>query len=155
MEEKLFDDLTGNENLQEWIQRKVVEEYFDLSTLHGAVSDTFLKELTDSTEGYNSFEAREKTLSYLLPLLQQGKLKVKVINWVKRFPNEEEKKKILPDQIGKELDFPEVIIECPPAQPEAIVAEIRERWNTVSEKDRSSFEEWSVLFTLPENEWAM
>jgi len=76
---------------------------------------------------------------------------------VERFPNEEEQRMSM-EARGVRIDqklywLPSKI--WTDLTPEQAINMIREKWNAVLEEDRSFFEEWSVLFTLPENEWAM
>ncbi len=96
-----------------------------------------------------SKENHEKFLSYLLPLLEQGKLKVKVRTKARLSLTEVDIHEKITKKYGNE-DEKEYSL---PSQAKDAIEDIRKRWTTVSEEDRSIFEEWGVLFTLPENEW--
>jgi hypothetical protein len=129
----------------------------------------------DSVTEFNSQTPfiREKFLQeYLLPLLKDNKLKVKIYDLDMREMTIEEK--IIS---GDPIDQTQVVSNTAKAHinltPEQAINMIRERWNsyptdfvnTPYEKRNAeqkkqeyflqTFESWGVIFTLPENEWAI
>ena len=120
----------------------------------------------------NEIELQSKTLEYLLPLLQSGKIKVSVSYQHRRHPTEEDKKKYGQNLEDKPMYFlDETKIYNNPHQAEQAIEDIRTRWASykvkeeiihdminASEEDkqawriRSTFEQLAVLFALPESE---
>ena len=117
-------------------------------------------------------ENQSKTLEYLLPLLQNGKIKVSVSTENRRYPTEEDKKKYGRNLEHKFMYFSDdTKIYNDPSQASEAIEDIRTRWASykvkediihdminASEEDRqawtirSTFEQLAVLFALPESE---
>jgi hypothetical protein len=120
-------------------------------------------------------QTRNLTLSYLLPLLQAGKLKVKVRGQkaIPVTPEDEQRNPSAFKGVQFKYGSDNEIIYDKPEDAAAAIADIRTRWNAIplpdptikredlSETDRnnlsllSMFEQFGVLFTLPENDWMM
>ena len=119
----------------------------------------------------NKAETQSKTLEYLLPLLQSGKIKVSVSYLNERHPTEADKKKYGRNLEHKFMYFSDdTKIYNDPSQASEAIEDIRTRWASykakediihdminASEEDRqawtirSTFEQLAELFALPES----
>ncbi len=168
-----FDDY-GNERFRyKLLQEK---DALGLNEMYGAFATKYIPDC-NTPEKWLSQESRERFFTYLLPLLQDGKLKVKIVDLEMRTANDEERQKYFKIH-GRNLPENDMIMwrtknEYSNLPPEQAVALIREKWNsfptdfisvayanrTPEQKEQaerlSLFEQWEVLFTLPQNEWAM
>jgi hypothetical protein len=101
---------------------------------------------------WRSKENREKFLFYLLKLLKEGQLKVKV-RTPKELPLTEEEKR---EKVHRKWGYENEIEYSSPEQAEVAIEDIRRRWNAITTDEYlDHFEHWCVLFTLPENEWIL
>ena len=120
----------------------------------------------------NEIELQSKTLEYLFPLLQSGKIKASVSYLNERHPTEVDKRKHgrnLEDKPMYFLDNTKIYNDS--SQSKEAIEDIRTRWASykvkediihdminASEEDRqawtirSTFEQLAVLFALPESE---
>lgn len=151
--EYFFDDY-DNPVRKDYFRQKLVDEngYVDLSAMYFATDNKHLIEQGDITA------AREATLQYLLPLLKEGKLRVKVT--IPRLATEEEV-----ENIKKSLNDPwleknqRVGITCVTAstkiytreESEEAIESMQKAWND-PEVPVTAFE-MDVLFTLPQNKF--
>jgi hypothetical protein len=164
--EKLFNDLSDPEMLQYML-------YDDKSSVGLNEFKSRISNLTMKNENgsWNDTEILEKTLSYLMPLLKEGKLKVRVKDFIERPLTKQEVKEKASRAFVSANER-----ECDQSsQAEEAIADIRKRWNAIPQdeikkmgnrpyiewteeakrqsRDLSSFEQLGIIFTLPENNW--
>lgn len=162
---ELFNDLRDP---WDWIKIDLYESWYTLWLYR------FLTQILSNKDIENIENGKEKqfeaTLDYLSDLLRKWKLKVKLnkslhtrkevedvlqsikdperIDWYNKFLNN--KKNEEPYSIvttDKEYTLEESV---------QAINDIKEKWYSFdSEKDRKHFEDFWVMFTLPENEWMM
>ena len=162
MEEKVFSDLGDFEmiNYQLYIHNGTI----GLNEVAARISEKY--------DTKNEIELQSRTLEYLLPLLQSGKIKVSVSTENRRHPTEADKKKYGQNLEDKPMYFlDETKIYNNPHQAEQAIEDIRTRWASYKVKEdiihdminasdedsmtwdiRSTFEQLGVLFALPESE---
>lgn len=138
---------------REYIEYKLIEDKgcINLNDLQSAYYETYIPSI-DNLKDWDSPANKEKFLAYLLPLLKEGKLKVKIRDLKLEAATEEQKKKY-GESLSSNFRNISSIKDHIDLLPQQAIDMIRERWNSVTEEDRDHFESWGVLFTLPENEW--
>lgn len=117
-----------------WFHHQLVEDKSFVS-LEQFVVAVIRNDDSVNEKNIHTSETRENTLSYLLPLLKEGKLKV--------------------GRDGFKLSNGDYTVEEWKISPEEIIEKIRMEWNQcVDEVNKNSGAyEGSILFTLPENSW--
>lgn len=153
-------------------------EFFKFRLFHEkytiSLSDLFWAFTRDNDsivmENIESPQIHEQFLSYLSPLLQEKKLKVKIRELVDVPFTKEEK---IANKLPVADTFYHVVSQKDHINlsPEEAILMIREKWNQypidfvsiaqdkwtewqrMQAEELRSFEEWWVLFTLPENNW--
>ena len=163
----------SSEETKKWLQYKLVfsHDCDSLNSIYDAIAREYQIPI-DTAQDWINLNSRNSFLSHLLPLLREGKLKVKVRDLV-RIPCTDEQKIV--DHLPLDQDFflIDSVKDHTDLSPERAIDMIRTKWNalptsfTETERenwtpeqhrqsdDLRNFEEWGVFFTLPENEWTM
>lgn len=122
----------------------------ELASFYGAFID-YKNLKCDVAEEYCSHENREAFLSYILPLLKENKLKV-CIDEIKYIPATDEEKKIHGDSLAPNYATAKVIKSFKNLPAEDSIELIRKYWYSCPQEYLRNFEQFGVLFALPDSD---
>lgn len=163
---KLFSDLPGSEAMQERLYMHKV--CIGLNEIAAKIDQLHKVTLHDLELN------RNLTLNYLLPILKDGMLKVKICDYIFRMTTPEDRLKFKYELGEGPMNFPgDATIYTDPTQAEAAIADIERRWVDVSRdlpqkayaeltneekqqiENRHTFEYLGVRFALPNGRFDM
>lgn len=136
---------------KEYFETWVIQgkQSFSLIWLYWAYIDCYLKiEINDINvlQIWKNKEYHELFLTYLSTLLRNWELKMKTFEQVRKDDKDWLDGYVINSVYpGREWKQEEI---------EEGIEYVRQKWNSITdERERRSFEDWWVMFTLPENEW--